>query len=143
MANLQNMIDSSTNNDNTMSAYNNVYYDDTITPDQWTLYDKILYGGFGYSSFCMPDNVLTIALSIIFPPLGLISALVSKHIDKEMPWLNIDTLTIIYKYFDKIIYCFILTSLFYIPGLIYVMQYINNPNPDNTDDEIETFLSKI
>lgn len=142
MASLQNLIDSSTNSDSTMSANNGIYYDDTITPDQWTLYDKILYGGFGYSAFCMPDNVLTIALTIIFPPLGLISALVSKYIDKNMPWLNIDTLTIIYQNLDKIVYSFILTSLFYIPGLIYVMQYINNPEPDNID-EIETFLLRL
>ena len=165
--NLQNFIDSSIDSNNTMSADNGIYYDDTVTPDQWTLYDKILYGGFVYSSFCMPDNVLTIVLTIIFPPLGLISALISKHIDNKMPWLNIDTIAVIYKNFSKIVYSFILTSLFYLPGLIYVMNYINRPknsyednednegnegnegnednegNDDNEDNEIETFITKI
>ena len=142
MANLTTFVESSTDSNSTMSADNGVFYDDTVTPDQWTLYDKILYGGFGYSSFCMPDNILTIALTILFPPLGLISALVSKHIDGVAPWLNIDTLTVIYNNLDKIVYSFVLTSLFYIPGLIYVMQFINDPTNFEAE-EFETFFVRV
>ncbi len=31
--------------------------DEEITIDDWTLFDKIMYGGFGYSSFCLPENI--------------------------------------------------------------------------------------
>ncbi len=132
---LVNFADSANNPENPMSAYND-YPDDTIGPDQWTLYDKILYGGFGYSAFCLPDNIITIALTIIFPPLGMISALISRHLGNTAPWFTVDAMRIIFDNFSKIVYSFILTSLFYLPGLIYVMRFITHDDEDESDVEL-------
>ena len=98
-----------------------------IVMEEWTLFDKVMYGGLGYGAFCLPTNFLKIMLAVIFPPLGEVVNLVSNYISPDFPYFNwivfgkllqIDNL-------NKIIYSFILTTLFYIPGLVYTLSNIS------------------
>lgn len=97
-----------------------------IYDNEWTLYDQILYGGLGYGHFCVPKNLIRILFTIIFPPLGVSL----KYTQDVFPYINFGEL---FRNFDKIITCFVLTSLFYVPGLIYGLNQIQDePNDQNT-----------
>ena len=84
---------------------------------EWTLYDRFMYGGLGYGYFCFPSNLIKIICTVIFPPLGTIL----KHLKIEtvFPYITYETLSNLLRNINDIIYCFILTAMFYIPGLIY------------------------
>ena len=103
--------------------------------DDWTLYDKITYGGLGYGVFSLPSNFFVIILTCIFPPLGQIITILGDTILSYPPFLTWDCLNVILKPSDdknkssnfmKIINSFLLTCLFYIPGLVYVLENIVN-----------------
>ena len=102
-----------------------------ILNDDWTLYDQILYGGLGYGHFCVPKNLIRILFTIIFPPLGVCL----KYTQDKFPYINFGELL---RNFDKIITCFILTSLFYVPGLIYGLNQLQD---DSTDETTPTMTS--
>ena len=94
-------------------------------PDQnWTLFDKFMYGGLGYGAFCLPTNIFKIIFTVIFPPLGEILNIISKALIDEFPYITWNTLKELFKNLDRIIYSFMLTSMFYIPGLIYTLGNI-------------------
>lgn len=104
-----------------------------ISADDWTLYDKLTYGGLGYGAFTLPANFFVIILTCIFPPLGQIINILGNTILPDYPYLTWDCLKIIFKIntdktkssnFEKIIYSFLLTCFFYLPGLIYVLGNI-------------------
>ena len=88
-----------------------------IDSGDYTLYDKFIYGGLGYGTFCLPTNLFRIIGTVIFPPLGIFMG----YIINEFPFINFEKL--IYG-LDKIIYSFVLTMMFYIPGLIYSLSEI-------------------
>ena len=94
---------------------------------KWTLFDKVMYGGLGYGAFCLPTNFLKIMLAVIFPPLGEVINIVGNSISPDIPYLNWTVFANLIKYenFNKIIYSFILTTLFYIPGLVYTLSNIS------------------
>lgn len=83
----------------------------------WTLYDRLMYGGLGHGYFCMPTNLVRVVATVLFPPIAII--LKYLHLSTEFPYITIDTLVYLFKNIDDIIYSFVLTALFYIPGLIY------------------------
>ena len=89
-----------------------------IDEGNYTLYDKFIYGGLGYGTFCLPTNLFRIIFTVIFPPLGVFMG----YIINTFPFVDFPKLI---KNIDKIIYSFILTMLFYIPGLIYSLSIIN------------------
>jgi len=104
-----------------------------LTAEDWTLYDKITYGGLGYGSFSLPRNFFVIILTCIFPPLGQIINILGDTILSYPPFVSWDCFKIIFKInedkkkssnFTKIINSFLLTCLFYIPGLVYVLGNI-------------------
>lgn len=99
-----------------------------ITGDDWTLFDKIMYGGLGYGSFCLPTNFFTLIIAIIFPPLGEILVILNDKISNSFPFITWDCVNELVKFenLNKIIYSIVLTTLFYIPGLIYVLGNIND-----------------
>jgi uncharacterized membrane protein YqaE (UPF0057 family) len=120
-----------------MGLDNNVLYTADIPThldaSSWTLYDKVTYGGLGYGSFSLPQNFFVIIITCLFPPLGQLITSLGKSIKSEYPFLTWDCLHIIFKpdddkdkpsNFTKIIYSFLLTCLFYIPGLVYVLGNI-------------------
>ena len=56
-----------------------------IDASEWTLFDKLMYGGLGYGSFCLPTNFFKIVFSVIFPPLGEILNIIEDAIIDEFP----------------------------------------------------------
>jgi uncharacterized membrane protein YqaE (UPF0057 family) len=100
----------------------------TIHAWNWTLFDKILYGGLGYGAFCLPADFFKVIVAIIFPPLGEIINIIEDYVDKEFPYFNWETLRILFSYqsINRIVYTLILTALFYIPGLVYTLTNIVN-----------------
>lgn len=74
-----------------------------------SLYDKMMYGGMAYGSFCVPKQLTSYIILIVFPPL----------------YVFIDEMNNGFKRVDRIIICFILTSFFYFPGLIYGLSRLN------------------
>ena len=71
--------------------------------DNVSLYDKMMYGGMGYGTFCVPKELPSYIMVIVFPPLSVF----------VQQWKTG------FKRIDKIIISFILTSLFYFTGLFY------------------------
>ena len=43
-----------------------------IDNNEYTLFDRFLYGGLGHGYFCFPTNLVRILMTVIFPPLGTI-----------------------------------------------------------------------
>lgn len=92
--------------------------EDRINNDKYTLFDRFIYGGLGYGTFCVPGNIFRIIATVIFPPI----AIILDWIIYEFPYISVKKL---FETFDKFIYSLILTSLFYIPGLIYSLSHIS------------------
>jgi uncharacterized membrane protein YqaE (UPF0057 family) len=99
----------------------------SIDPSQWSLYDKVMYGGLGYGSFCLPTKFFNIIIAIIFPPLGELINIIGSKISDTIPFFSWNILKTLYEKDNmiKIVYSLLLTSLFYIPGLIYTLSNIS------------------
>lgn len=118
-----------------------------IDNNNYTLFDKILCGGLGYGSFCMPTMIFKIIFTIIFPPIGILINNLNPDrktpLEEGFPYLNKDHFMNIFSKIDEFIIAFILTMLFYVPGLIYVMTKFKTAgevfeevdiNDDNKED---------
>lgn len=95
--------------------------------DSWTLFDKIMYGGLGYGSFCLPTNFFSLIIAILFPPLGEVINILGDKIGVDFPYFTWECMYELLKFenINRLVYSFILTTMFYIPGLIYVLGNIN------------------
>lgn len=123
---------------------------DKIVNNQYGLFDKIMYGGVGYGYFCMPTNIFKIIATVIFPPLGILIENIGK-LDASFPYIRKENMKNIINSIGEFIYSFVLTMLFYIPGLIYTLNKIkvkkfdppgdnyNSNNFDDDDDDDEKF----
>lgn len=89
---------------------------------EWTLADRFLYGGLGHGYFCLPTNLIRIFFTVLFPPL----ATILKHlkIQDTFPFITFETLSNLANNIDDIIYSFVLTACFYIPGLIHGLSQL-------------------
>lgn len=96
---------------------------------EYTFYDKLIFGGLGRGTFCLPNNLLRVIFTVLFPPLGIIF----KFLTSEFPYLDLQGLL---NNLNEVMYVFMLTALFYIPGLIYALSTINN------DTEIDDLIIK-
>ena len=83
-----------------------------IDNDEFTLIDKLLYGGFGYGKVCIPDELPSVVIAIVFPPMSI---LWNYHLGIYDLWTTI----------KKFIVCLFLTFLFYFPGLIYAINELS------------------
>jgi uncharacterized membrane protein YqaE (UPF0057 family) len=112
-----------------------------INADDWTLFDKIMFGGLGYSSFCLPTNFFKVIIAIMFPPLGEICNIVEDTVSTNFPYLNWETIKKICEYdnLKKIVYSFLLTTLFYIPGLVYTLTNIAEKERKGGYDSVPAF----
>ena len=99
-----------------------------IENDEWTLYDQILYGGLGYGHFCVPKNLVRILFTIIFPPIGMCL----KYTTDKFPFMDFAGL---FANITSILTCFVLTSLFYVPGLIYALNQIHDDKDQRAKDQ--------
>ena len=99
-----------------------------IDANQWTLFDKIMYGGLGYGAFCLPSDFFKVIISIIFPPIGELINIIEDTVSNEFPYFNWDTLVMLCSYnaITHLVYSLVLTTLFYIPGLVYTLTNIVN-----------------
>jgi len=94
----------------------------SITSMDWTLYDRLLYGGLGHGYFCLPTNLIRIIATVLFPPIATI--LKYLKLSTEFPYITMESLVFLLENIDDILYSFVLTALFYIPGLIYGLSNI-------------------
>ena len=96
-----------------------------IENNEYTLFDKILCGGLGYGNFCMPTMIFKILFTIIFPPLGILINNLNPDrktpLKESFPYVSKEHFINIFSKIDEFIIAFILTMMFYIPGLVYVM----------------------
>ena len=104
------------------------YVENKIYSDKYSLFDKCMYGGLGHGIIIFPKHLVKIIMTVLFPPLGEIVNIVNEYILQDFPFLNWKVLGHILKFenINKIIYSFILTTLFYIPGLVYTLSNISN-----------------
>jgi hypothetical protein len=102
--------------------------ENVIDLNKWTLFDKVMYGGLGYGSFCLPSSFFKVFITVLFPPLGEIVNIIADEVSYDMPFLNWGVIKSLvdYQNISKIIYSFLLTTLFYIPGLVYTLGNIAN-----------------
>lgn len=107
-----------------------------IDAHEWTLFDRLMYGGLGYGAFCLPTNFFKIVFTVIYPPLGEILNVVSNFVLNEFPYITWDTIKEVFNNMDRIIYSFVLTSMFYIPGLIYTLGNISCSAHDTDDNDV-------
>lgn len=108
---------------------------------EWTLFDRFLYGGLGHGYLCFPTNLVRILFTVIFPPLGTI--LRYLKISTTFPYITMDTLVNLLKNIDDIIYAFVLTALFYIPGLIYGLSSLKCAETTGQDAEAMEDLKEV
>ena len=112
-----------------------------IMNDSYTLLQKVLYGGVSHGVIIIPTHFFKILITLIFPPIGeIFNALTSVPgavIDK-FPWITWNALINLVNYdtLKRIVYSFILTSLFYLPGLIFVLANLT-PSTANVDGVLQ------
>lgn len=92
-----------------------------VENNEYTLYDKVMYGGLGYGYLCLPANMFKILVSIIFPPLGILINNVGE-VKPEFPYISLENFENILKKFDEFIISLLLTALFWVPGIIYTLS---------------------
>ena len=97
-----------------------------IKPEQWTLFDKVMFGGLGWGAYCMPTDFFKVIVAIIFPPLGEVINIVEDTVIDSFPWITWDSLKALFthKSIKIIVYSFLLTTFFYVPGLVYTLTNI-------------------
>lgn len=91
-----------------------------IDSGQFTVFDKFLYGGIGYGHVCLPKNIFTVILSVLYPPFGIII----KHLKLKdtAPYITLDGLLNLVNNLGDVMYCVMLTFFFWVPGVIYAFQ---------------------
>ena len=94
----------------------------SITSMDWTLFDRLMYGGLGHGYFCLPTNLIRIIATVLFPPIATI--LKYLKLSTSFPFITMESLVFLLQHIDDILYSFVLTALFYIPGLIYGLSNI-------------------
>ena len=103
-----------------------------IYSDKYNLLDRFLYGGLLSGAIVLPTNLFKILFTIIFPPLGTILNIIDKYILATFPWITWETLRRLFQIdnLNKIIYTLVLTSMFYIPGLVYALAHLTTNTPN-------------
>lgn len=110
--------------------------ENNILNDNYSLFQKILYGGTSHGVLIIPTHFFKIIITLIFPPLGQMIIAVSDKLIDSFPWITWASIKQLFdnKNLNNIIYSFVLTSMFYIPGLIYTLSNLttNTPNVPGT-----------
>ena len=109
------------------------FVENKIYSNNYDLFDRSLYGGIGHGIVVIPTNIFKILFTVIFPPLGEILEIVSDYLLDEFPDITWDTIKELFKFenLNKIIYSFILTSLFYVPGLVLTLAHLTIKSRSN------------
>ena len=111
-------------------AENNIY----SPGDEYTIFQRIMYGGIGYGVIVIPTNFFKVIFTLIFPPIGEILNIIGDAILDEFPYITWDTLKLLFelKNLNRIIYSLILTSMFYVPGLVYTLAKLTASSSKTT-----------
>jgi uncharacterized membrane protein YqaE (UPF0057 family) len=117
-----------------------------ISDGNYTLFDKIMYGGLGYGYFCLPANLFKIIIAVLFPPFGIIIHNLGD-VKTEFPYVGISNLISISDHILEFIISLLLTGLFYVPGLIYTFgkmkldtfgkMKLNSDDSNTTNDKFK------
>lgn len=102
-----------------------------ILNGNYTLFQQVLYGGVAHGVIIIPTHFLKLLFSLIYPPIGEIINAVSSLASTTFPWITWEAIKKIFEYetLNRIIYSFILTSMFYIPGLLYTLSNLTTNTP--------------
>ena len=114
-----------------MSGYDSL--ERKILRGDYRITDKALYGGLMYGGLILPTNFFKVIFTTIFPPIGELLNIISDYLVDEFPYVTWEALIQLIKNFQRVVYCFILTSMFYIPGLIYALSNIKCGGGDKID----------
>jgi len=100
------------------------FVENKIFSDKYDLFDRTLYGGIGHGVIIIPSNIFKVLFTVIFPPLGELINDLQDYILDDFPYVTWDTFKELFQFktLNKLIYSFILTSLFYVPGLVYTLS---------------------
>lgn len=100
------------------------YVENKIYSDTYDLFDKALYGGIGHGVIIFPTHIFKIIFTVIFPPIGEVLNAVEKLVLSTFPYITWEVIMTLLNpaVLNRIIYSYILTSLFYIPGLVYTLS---------------------
>ena len=103
------------------------FVENRIYSDTYDLFDKCLYGGIGHGVIVFPTHIFKIIFTVIFPPIGALINTIEKLVLNTFPYITWEVIITLLNpvNLNKIIYSYILTSLFYIPGLIYTLSHHN------------------
>ena len=103
-----------------------------IYADKYDLFDRALYGGIGHGVIVIPTHIFKIIFTIIFPPIGEILNIIEDYVLGEFPYITWETLRMLFQIdnINRIIYSFLLTSLFYVPGLVYTLANLTMQSRD-------------
>ena len=104
-----------------------------IQKDEYTLFDKVMYGGLGYGYFCLPTNLFKVIFTVLFPPIGIIINSVGD-VEKTFPYVRLENFKNLFLKIDQFIIALILTALFYVPGLVYVFSKLKLDNTNFTEN---------
>ena len=113
-----------------------------IYSDTYDLFDKCLYGGLGHGVLVFPTHIFKIIFTVIYPPIGTFMNTIEKYVLNSFPYITWDVIIIIFKNLNTIVYSYILTSLFYIPGLIYTLSH-HSLGSDNDDKTVSGIRGSI
>ena len=99
------------------------YAENKIYNERYGLFDRVLYGGLGHGVLIIPTNFFRIIFTIIFPPIGEILNIIGDKLLNEFPYITWDTIKYLFdvKNLNRIVYSLVLTSMFYVPGLVYTL----------------------
>ena len=97
--------------------------EEDIQKGEYNLLSKILYGGICSGAIVIPSNFVKIIITLIFPPLGTLLEIIWAGIINEFPYITWNTIYQLLRFdnINKIVYSYVLTSLFYVPGLVYTL----------------------
>jgi hypothetical protein len=100
------------------------YAENKIFSNTYTLFDRTLYGGIGHGVIILPTNFFRIIFTVIFPPIGELLSIIGDKLLNEFPYITWETLMELMdiKNLNRIIYSLVLTSMFYVPGLVYTLS---------------------
>ena len=127
-----------------MSSNSSNVMANTINVREWTLFDKLMYGGLGYGAFCFPTDFFKVIITIFFPPLGEVLNILDDTITAEFPYVSWECMKKLCEYenMKRLVYSFILTALFYVPGLVYTLTgIVEQEQQVPTTAKTNTFIS--
>ena len=113
------------------------FVENKIYSDTYDLFDKCLYGGLGHGVIVFPTHIFKIIFTVIFPPIGALFNIIEQFVLNSFPYITWDAIKTLFNpvNLNKIIYSYILTSLFYIPGLVYTLSHHSiNKNKQQNDN---------